>query len=68
MNKLTSAVILAAGIVLVVFGVAASESLSSDFSRFFTGAPTEKTIWMLIAGVIAIVIGLGGLSFGKPKA
>jgi amino acid permease len=67
MNKLTSAVILAAGIVLVIYGVAASESLSSDFSRFFTGAPTEKTIWMLIAGVIAIVIGLGGLSFGKPK-
>jgi amino acid permease len=67
MNKLTSAVILAAGIVLVIYGVAASESLSSDFSRFFTGAPTEKTIWMLIAGVVAIITGLGGLSFGKPK-
>lgn len=67
MNKLISLAILAAGIVLVIYGVAASESLSSDFSRFFTGAPTENTIWMLIAGVIAIVIGLGGLSFGKPK-
>ena len=67
MNKAVSLVILAAGIVLVIYGVAASESLSSDFSRFFTGAPTEKTIWMLIAGVVAIVIGLGGLSFGKPK-
>ena len=67
MNKLTSALILAGGIVLVVFGVAATKSFTSDVSRFFTGAPTDKAIWMLIGGVVAIVIGLGGLSFGKPK-
>lgn len=67
MNRLTSAVILVAGIVLVVYGVAATESFSSDVSRFFTGAPTDKAIWMMIGGIVAIVIGLGGLSFGKPK-
>jgi uncharacterized membrane protein YidH (DUF202 family) len=67
MNKLTSLAILAGGIVLVVFGVAATESVSSDVSRFFTGSPTDKAIWMLLGGVVAIVIGLGGLSFGKPK-
>jgi len=67
MNKLISLVILAGGIVLVVFGVAATESFSSDISRFFTGSPTDKAIWMLIGGIVAIIIGLGGLSFGKPK-
>jgi len=67
MNKLTSLAILAGGIVLVVFGVTATKSFSSDISRFFTGAPTDKAIWMLLGGIVAIIIGLGGLSFGKPK-
>jgi zinc transporter ZupT len=66
-NKLISLAILAGGIVLVVFGVAATESFSSDVSRFFTGSPTDKAIWMLIGGIVAIIVGLGGLSFGKPK-
>lgn len=28
----------------------ASESLSSDLSRFFTGSPTDKSISLLAAG------------------
>ena len=67
MNKVISLVILAAGIVLVVIGVAATKSFSSDISRFFTGSPTDKAIWMLIGGVVVIVIGLAGLSRGQPK-
>jgi hypothetical protein len=66
-NKLISLAILAGGIVLVVFGVAATNSFSSDVSRFFTGSPTDKAIWMIIGGIIAIIVGLGGLSLGKPK-
>jgi hypothetical protein len=66
-NKLISLVILVGGIVLVVVGVAATKSFTSDVSRFFTGSPTDKAIWMLIGGIAAIVIGMGGLSFGKPK-
>jgi len=67
MNKLISLAILAVGIVLVVFGVAATKSFSSDISRFFTGSPTDKAIWMMIGGIVAIIVGLGGLSFGRPK-
>ncbi|MGA2071186.1 MAG: DUF3185 family protein [Sedimentisphaerales bacterium] len=67
MNKLISLAIFAGGVVLVVFGVSATKSFSSDVSRFFTGSPTDKAIWMMIGGIIAIIIGLGGLSFGKPK-
>ena len=64
MNKAVLLAILAGGIVLVIYGVAASESLSSDISRFFTGSPTDKTIWMLIGGIVSIIIGLVGLSRG----
>jgi zinc transporter ZupT len=67
MNKLISLAILAGGIVLVVFGVAATESFSSDISRFFTGSPTDKAIWMLLGGIVATIIGLAGLSRGQFK-
>ena len=61
MNKLISVAILAVGIVLAIYGFSASDSFSSDVSRFFTSSPTDKTIWLLIGGIIAIIIGLAGL-------
>jgi len=66
-NKLISLAILAGGIVLVVYGVSASESFSSDVSRFFTGSPTDKTMWLMIGGIVAIVIGLVGLLRGQKE-
>ena len=67
MNKLISLAILALGIVLVIYGVSALDSFSSDVSRFFTGSPTDKSIWLMIGGVAAIVVGLFGLLRGQPK-
>ena len=67
MNKLISVAILAVGIVLAIYGFSASDSFSSDVSRFFTGSPTDKTIWLLIGGIIAIIIGLAGLLRGQHK-
>jgi len=65
MNKTISLAILVGGIVLVIFGVNASNSLSSDISRVFTDAPTDKAIWMLIGGVVVSVIGAMGLLRGS---
>lgn len=61
MNRLTSFVLLAAGVILLICGISASDSIGSDFSRFFTGAPTDKTLWLLIGGVAAIAVGASGL-------
>lgn len=65
MNKLVSLALLAGGIVLIVVGVNATNSFSSDVSRFFTGSPTDKAVWMLIGGVVAAVLGLVGLLRGS---
>jgi hypothetical protein len=67
MNKAVMLVILVVGIVLVIYGVSASKSFSSDLSRFFTGSPTDKTIWLMIGGIVAIGIGLAGLLRGQTK-
>jgi divalent metal cation (Fe/Co/Zn/Cd) transporter len=68
MNKAVSLAILAGGILLLIFGVSASKSLGSDMSRFFTGSPTDKAIWMIIGGVVATIIGLVGLlRYSKEK-
>ena len=66
MNKLVSLALLAGGIVLIVVGVNATNSFSSDVSRFFTGSPTNKAVWMLIGGVIATLVGLSTL-WRSPK-
>jgi hypothetical protein len=58
MNKLISLALLGGGITLIVFGVKATNSFGSDVSRFFTGSPTDKAIWMLIGGIAAAIVGL----------
>jgi len=42
----------------MIYGINATNSFGSDLSRFFTGSPTNKAIWMLIGGTVAVVIGL----------
>lgn len=64
MNKGISVALLAVGIMLIVWGIKASDSFGSDLSRFFTGSPTDKAIWLLIAGVLLGIVGLFGLLRG----
>ena len=62
MNKMISFAILAAGILLTLFGLNEMNSFTSDLSRMFTGAPTDRSIWMLAGGVALAVLGLTGLA------
>jgi len=66
MNKAISVAVLAGGILLLIFGINAYHSSSSDVSRFITGSATDKSIWMLVGGVVAIVLGLAGM-LQRPK-
>jgi hypothetical protein len=57
-NRPIGIALLAVGIILALFGLSASQSFGSDVSRFFTGTPTDKSMWMLIAGAALAVVGL----------
>mgnify|MGYP003580183159 CR=1 FL=1 len=60
MSKPLGLGLLAVGVVLIVLGFDANDSLSSRLSKFFQGAPTDKTVWLLILGILA---GMGGAGF-----
>jgi len=66
MNKIVSLALLVGGIVLIIVGINATNSFSSDVSRFFTGAPTDKAVWMLIGGIVAAIAGLT-MALRNPK-
>ena len=57
MNKGIGIALLAVGIALLVFGFNASESFGSEAKRFFTGTPTDKSMWLLLAGIAATTVG-----------
>ena len=61
MNKGMSVALLVVGVILLVFGLNAYHSASSDIQRFFTGAPTDKALWLIIGGVITSIAGVFGL-------
>lgn len=67
MNRALSLVLLVIGCVLIIYGISASQSFSSDVSRFFTGNPTDKTMWLLIGGIVAAILGIGGMLRGGTR-
>ncbi|SPE50836.1 conserved exported hypothetical protein [Verrucomicrobia bacterium] len=66
MKKLVSLALLVGGIVLIITGFNRTHSFTSDVSRFFTGSPTDKAVWMLIGGTLAALVGLAML-WRNPK-
>jgi uncharacterized protein DUF3185 len=60
MNKIISVALLVGGVVLIIVLFDATNSFSSDVSRFFSGSQTNKAVWMLIGGTLAAIIGLTG--------
>jgi hypothetical protein len=58
MNNIIGLAILALGIVLLIFGFNESHSFSSDVSRVFTGNPSDRSIWFIAGGAVAVIVGI----------
>lgn len=58
MNKAIGIALLVVGVILIVYGINGSNSLSSNLSQTFTGSPTNKTLWLLVGGIASAIIGL----------
>ena len=57
MNRILGIVLLIVGLLLTIMGITESDSFSSEVSRFFTGSPTDRSIWLLVSGIASIVVG-----------
>lgn len=67
MDTIVSTVLVVVGEVLNILGVEATNSFRSDVSRFFTGSPTDKAVWMLIGGIACALVGLAGTLRGSRQ-
>jgi len=62
--KVIGLVALVVGVILVVYGINASDSVSSEVKEALSGTPTDKAMWLLIGGAALGVLGLAVLARG----
>lgn len=67
MNRPLGIALLVAGIALLAMGINSTNSVGSDISRFFTGAPTDKAVWLLLGGMTAMILGSFMSLRGQPR-
>jgi drug/metabolite transporter (DMT)-like permease len=60
-RRILSLGLIVAGVILLVLGINASESFSSEVSEAVQGAPSDKAIWLLVGGGLLALFGLFGL-------
>jgi uncharacterized BrkB/YihY/UPF0761 family membrane protein len=64
-QRVAGIALLVIGLVLVVVGMNASDSLADRWSNFFTGHYTDSTVWYIVAGIASAVMGLMLVMFGR---
>ena len=64
MNRSLGIVLLVIGIILLMYGLDSSASFASSISKFFSGAPTNKSIALLAIGGVLTVSGFVSLFGG----
>jgi hypothetical protein len=60
-SALFSIVVLIIGLALLMWGFNASESVASEVSETFQGAPTNKAIVLMVIGAVIAAVGAIGL-------
>ncbi len=65
MNTISSLALFVAGLVLLVFGLNSADSAASSISEAVTGAPTDKSIWLIVLGIIGLLSGGAGFFLGR---
>lgn len=66
LRRLAGLLLLAAGVVLLVIGVRATESFGSQVSEFFSGSPSDRAVWFMLGGSLAIVLGAATAALPWP--
>lgn len=65
MGRVLGAVALVAGLILLGFGLNASDAPMEQLSETFTGSYSDRTMWYLVGGGAAAVGGLALMLLGR---
>ncbi len=65
MNRAFSIAILVVGIVLLIYGINAHGSIVSSTKEAVTGTPTDKSLWLIILGIVGVIVGGVGSFFRR---
>lgn len=65
--RILGIVLLAVGILLLIFGYNASQSMTEQAMESITGRFSDTTTWYIIGGVASTIAGVGFLAFGGGK-
>ena len=57
LQRLLGLVLLVVGAFVLIMGIRATDSFGSQFSRFFTGSPTDRAVWLTLGGAVIIIAG-----------
>ena len=63
-QRLAGVILIAVGVILLIVGVNASDSISDRISEMFTGRFTDATMWYILGGAAISVLGLVLLAVG----
>jgi hypothetical protein len=67
-QRILGLALLVVGVIILVFGLNATESVSDTVSEGLTGRYTDKTMWYIIGGSALALIGGGMTLFGGGRA
>ena len=65
MQKAIGVICLVAGILLLVWGHSATQSVGAQIQQVFTGSPPNKAIYLYLAGAVLALIGLFQIFLAK---
>jgi hypothetical protein len=66
-QRILGVLLLAAGAVLFIIGLNASDSIADRWSNFFTGHFTDSTVWYMVGGIACAVVGALLAAFGGGR-
>lgn len=58
MRNVVGLTIFALGVVLLVLGFNETQSMASEVTRAFTGSPSDRSLWLVVGGLLSVVSGL----------
>lgn len=68
MRTFLGAIIILLGVLLMIWGLGAFDSLHSEVSRLVSGPPSGKSQWLLVGGALALLVGMAlGFSHHKQR-